>query len=198
VPSIRLDELSPFGRAALNLDREFAALAEVGEQMATADLGSDKGLDEGLKILNRAAAHGESLAAAMQEFSAALQEARDKAEAATRIVAERAQLIQSRREAEEELQQKLGRLQEEVKAAGAGLSGSDAPAKGPLSDEDKRRIAAELERFQAPMARFVEAARAVKAEAAASNYKRVERQADSMIDSLQASLRKIAAAIAPK
>ena len=198
MPSVRLEDLTPFGRAALALVREFTALAEVGVQMARADLVTDKGLDEGVKILNRAAQHGESLAAAMQEFSVSLQEARDKAEGATRLVAERAQEIQRRGEAEERLREKLGRLQEEVKAAGAGLSGADVPAKGPLTDEDKRRIAAELERFQAPMARFVEVARAIKAEAAASSFKRVERQADSMIDSLQASLRKIASAIAPK
>ncbi len=44
----------------------------------------------------------------------------------------------------------------------------------------------------------LEAARAIKAEAAGSNFRRLERQADSMIDSLQASLRKIAQAIAPR
>lgn len=113
MPSVRLEDLSSFGRAALALDREFSALADVGAQMSRAEIASDKGLDEALKILNRAAQHGESLAAAMQKFSSSLQEARDKAEAS------------------------------------------------------------------------------------ASNFKRVERQADSMIDSLQASLRKIASAIAP-
>lgn len=198
MPSVRLEDLTPFGRAALKLDQEFSGLAEVGESMSRADIDSDKGLDEGVKILNRAAQHGESLAAAMLEFSATLQEARDKAEASTRLVAERAQLIQQRREREDQLQQKLARLQEEVKTAGASLAGVEIPAQGGLTDEDKRRIAEELERFQAPMTRFVEAARAIKAEASGSNFKRLERQADSMIDSLQASLRKIAQALAPK
>ena len=153
--------------------------------------------DVSRKILYRAALDGESLAAAMQEFSSSLQAAREKAEAATRLVAERAQLVQRRGERQDEIQGKLARLQDEVSAAGAGLAGASGPA-GPLTEDDKRRIAAELERFQAPMARFIEVARAVKAEASAGNFKRLERQADSMIDSLQASLRKIASAIAPK
>ena len=197
MPSIRPEDLTPFGRLALRLDLEFAELSAIEEQLTRANIETDGGLDEGVKILGRAALCGQAIAEAMQGFSESLQEARDKAEAATKAIAERAQLIAGRRQEQERLRERLERLREDVKAAGAGVTASDKPA-GELTEEDRRRMASELERLQAPMGRFVEAAKALKAEAAGANFKRLERQADSMIDSLGASLRKIAQAIAPK
>lgn len=198
MPTIRPEDLSPFGRLALRLDSQFAELVRAGEQMSKVKLDSDGGLDEGIRILNKVAQYGESLAATMQDFSQALQQSRDEAEAATKLVAERAQLIKQRKERQDELEGKLESLKDEVKAAGSQLSGAQQAGNGALSDDDRARIAAELSKLQAPMARFIAAAQAIKAEAASGNFKRVERQAESMIDSLEASSRKIAQAIAPK
>lgn len=198
MPSIRPEDLTPFSRAALKLDQEFAELARVSEQMEGVDLETDGGLDEGVKMLNRAANCGQAIADTMQEFSRSLQEARDKAEAATKVVAERGQRIQQRRQHQELLQEKLTQVKEILKTAGAGLAGVGGAERGELTDEDRRQIASELQRLQEPMTRLVEAAQAIKTEAARSNFKRVERQADSVIDSLQASLKKIAQAIGPK
>jgi hypothetical protein len=78
-----------------------------------------------------------------------------------------------------------------VQAAGAGLAEPFQPGAG----DDKARVAARLEAVRGPMNAFIEAAKAVKAEAAAGNFKRVARQADSVIDSLQSSLRKIEQAL---
>jgi hypothetical protein len=195
MPSIRLEDLTPFGRVAVKLDQELADLARSGEEIAGVNLETEKGLDEGLKILNRVALCGESVAVTMQDFAASLQEARDKAEAATKLVSERAQIIQRRRLDQDELQARLDALKVEVKEAGAGLSGFAEPVKGEPSEDDKRRIAAELEKVLVPLTRFVSAAQAVKAEAARLNFARIERQADSMIDSLNASRRKIEQAL---
>lgn len=197
MPSIHPEDLSPFGRLALKLDREFAELTKAGGQMSKVDLESDSGLDEGIKILNKVAAYGQSIAETMQEFSTSLQETRDAAEAATQLVAERAQVIKQRKLRQDELEQKMVQVKEDVKAVGASLSGFSMPAKDP-SEEDRRKIAAELERLQAPLTGFIEAAQALKGEAAGGNFKRLERQADAMIDSLQATRRKIAQVLGPK
>ncbi len=198
MPSVRLEDLTEFGRLAVRLDRDFAELARACEQIARVNLESDAGLDDGVKILGRVARYGQSIAEGMQGFAKALQEARDGAEAGTKLAAERAQLIQKRKQRRDELQQKLHGLQQEVQAAGATLAGFSEPGKKDLSEEGKRRIAAELERLQEPLDRFIEAAKALKAEAAGANFKRLERQADSMLDSLQATRRKIAQAISQK
>lgn len=195
MPSIRLEDLTPFARVALKLDRELTELARLGDQISGTEIESDNGLDEGIRILNRVSQCGQ-IAETMKEFSTSLQEARGKAEAATKLVAERAQLIQQRRQAQDQLQQRLTAIKEKVKAVGASLAGFGEPVKGDLSQEDKRRIAAELAGLQAPMSGFIETIQAIKAEAARSNFKRLERQADSMIDSLQASRRKIAQVLA--
>lgn len=197
MPSIELDELTPFGRIAVKLDQELSELARLGEQLSQADIESDKGLAEGIKLLNRAAPYGQSVVQSMQELAQRLDELRERAEAATGVVAGRAQLIQERRRLEDELQSRLQKLNEEVSAAGAALAAFNQPGKV-LTDEDKRRVAEELGKMQAPMARFIEAGQAIKAEAARGNFRRLERQADSMIDSLKASLLKISQALPPK
>lgn len=198
MPAIRPDDLTPFGRAALKLDAEFAELARVAEALSAADVGTDGGLDEAVKLLDRAGASGRGMAEAMEAFAAALQEARDGAEAHTKAIVERAQLAQKRRQEQDSLQERLTSLKDEVKAAGATLTASSQPAAGGLSAEEKRRVAAELEAMLEPMGRFIEAAQTIKAEAAAGRFRRVERQADSVIDSLQASRRKITQVVAPK
>lgn len=192
--SIRPEDLTPFGRIALRLDQEFAALTRAGEQIAGVDLETDGGLDEGVKILNRVAAQGQSLAETMQGFALALQEARDKSEAATKLVAERAELIQERRRREDQLAERLAQIKQAIAAAGAALAGLGA-AGAALGDADKRRVAAELGKLREPMDRFIAAAEAIKAEAAGGKFRRVERQAESVIDSLKASRRKIADAL---
>jgi len=199
MPSVQLEDLTPFGRLALQLDREFAELSDVADQLSGLNIASDGDLDQGAKLLERAAKKGQSIAESMQEFANSLQEAREKSEAATKIIAERAQLIQQRRQQEDKLQEQLTQVKEAVRTIGAGLTNFSAPpASGALSDEEKSQIAAELERLQAPMSRFIEAVQAIKAEAAHSKFRRLERQADSIIDSLQAARRKIAQVLPPK
>ena len=198
MPSIRLEDLTPFGRAAVKLDQELSELVKIGGQMEGVQIDSDGGVDEGIKLLNRAAPYSESVAGTMQEFAKTLQEARDRAEAAMKVVAERGQLIQRRRAFEDELQAKLTALSEQVKDAGAGLAGLGKAGPGGLSDEQKRQVAAELEKLREPMNGFIAAGQALKDEAAAGKFRRLERQAESMIDSLRASLRKIAEAVAAK
>jgi hypothetical protein len=193
MPSLRPEDLTPFGRIALKLDRELSDLARAGEEMATVNLESDRGLDEGLKILQRVALGGETLNSVMQEFAASLQETRDKAEAAMKLVAGRAQVIQERRQRENELQERLDALKQTVKEAGATLAEAAQP--GRLDEAGKRRIKEQLEAVQAPLARCVADAQALKAEANGGRFARVERQADAMIDSLNATRRKIEQAV---
>jgi hypothetical protein len=186
----RQEPATPFGRAALKLDQEFRALSEVSDQLARVNLETDAGLDDSIKLLNKAAHYGQGVAGAMEEFARALQEAREKAEAATKAVAERAQLIQKRREDEDRQEKKLDALKEDVKAVGSSLIAFNTPG------ADKKTIAQELEKVQKPLIAFIEKAQAIKADCSQRNFKRLERQAEGMIDSLQASLRKISQAIA--
>jgi hypothetical protein len=198
MPSIRSEDLTPFGRLALKLDHELTELSRAGEQISKVDLESDGGMDDGIKILNRVAQYGQSVAQTMQDFSAALQQARDGAEAATKVVAERAQVIKQRRQEQDLLEEQLTRLKATVREAGASLAGFAKPPEGVPSEEDRKRIAAELEKVMTPMNTFIEAAQAIKARAARGKFKRLERQTDAMIDSLQASRKKISQALPPK
>ncbi len=189
--SIRLENLTPFGRLALKLDNDFSELSRLGSQIAKVDIESDSGLDHAIKILNLVAQHGKNIADGMQEFSKCLLEARERSEAAIQVVGERAQLVQQRRQKQDQLDQRLRQVEEEVKTVNASLAGFKRQGKNELSEEEKRQITADLERLQNPTLGFIESAQAIKAEAGRLKFKRVEREAQSMIDTLQATRRKI-------
>jgi hypothetical protein len=65
-----------------------------------------------VKLLNEFAQHGQNLTGQIAEFAASLQ--------AARLVAERAPLIQERRERQNLLRDALSQLEEKVKAAYTG------------------------------------------------------------------------------
>lgn len=75
MPSIRFKDLTPFGRLALKLDREFA---ELSDQLSGLNIESDGDLDQGVKQLERAAKTGQSMAESMQDFAVSLQATRRK------------------------------------------------------------------------------------------------------------------------
>src|SRR5690349_11854543 len=107
MPALRLDDLSPFGRLAVKLDEEFSALARLSGQIERLVLDSEGDLEHAVKLLNQFAEHGKNITDGIQEFSKVLREAQERSESAAKLVADRAQLIQQRKEQQRALQGKL-------------------------------------------------------------------------------------------
>src|SRR4051812_45259090 len=114
--SINPEHLSPFGRSALKLDGDFSELVRIGGQLQRLELDSDSGLEHAIKLLGQFAQHGQAIAAGIQDFSRSLQELREKSEAAAKLVSERAQAIQQRKQLREQIREKLARVEDQVKA----------------------------------------------------------------------------------
>src|SRR5579864_7887089 len=156
MPSLSLDSLSPFGRLAVKLDNDFSELARISAQLQRLEIESDGSLEHAIKLLNQFAQHGQSITDGIQEFARSLQEARERSEAAAKLVAERAQLIQQRKQEQNQVQEKLTQLEEEVKAANASLAGLRKRDNGGYSDEEKLQIRAQLELLNSQLSGFIE------------------------------------------
>ena len=186
MPSIHPEDLSPFGRLALSLDGDFTELQRLAGQIEELDVESESELDRALKLLKRFSEHGQKIGGSMQEFSASLEDARQRSEAAAKSAAAVAQKVQERVRQREELQDSLQLVEREIQAANAGLTASKTPEGRAPSKEEELQIKAQFEGLLRRMPGFISAAQVIKDQAAAQNFKRIERDAESMLDTLQA------------
>lgn len=196
MPSIQLDSLSPFGRLAVKLDEHFMELNRLGRQIEELDLETEGGVERGMKLLNQFAEHGKHIAEGIQGFLGALQLAREQSEGATKLVADRAQLIQRRKQEQGEIRAQLSRVEQDVKAANENISKSfKKDGGGKLNGEERARLKAELGRLNEDLQKFLAQAQAVKDAAGKSNFKSIEHDAKKLVDALKSSCRKIDKAV---
>lgn len=186
MPSIRLEELSVFGRLALKLDKEFSELTRLREKIERLSLESESDLDHAVRLLSEFSRQGQTISGDMQEFSKALEEASLRSEAAAKSVGERARQVQERRQQRDELQEKLVRLDQDIQTANAGLLGGGKRETKTPSDDERARIKAQFTQLHARLADLIEPARKIKEEAASLKFRKIERDAQSMLDSLVA------------
>jgi hypothetical protein len=196
--SINPDNLSPFGRLAIELDGSFVEISRLSLQIQRLDIHSDSGLDHALKLLNQFAQHGQSVAEGMKDFSKLLQDAHHKTDMAAQAVAERAQVIYQRKQQQNQLQEKLALVEKDLSSVSQNLAGFRQEGKKEFSEEEKQNLTAALSQLQGQLEHFVTIAQSIKDEATELKFKNMERTAQSLLDSLQASHRKIQQAIASR
>lgn len=195
MPSIQLDSLSSFGRAALKLDTDFSELERLSGQLQRVEIDSDSGLDRAVKILEQFAVHGQAIATGIQDFSTLLQEARLRSEAAAKLVSERAELIGQRKGQQNQIREKLNRVEQDVKVVNENLRGMKREGKSEFSEAERNQIRAELERLNGDLKKFLSDVQEIKDAATQSKFKSIERDAQSLLDALRTSSRRLDKAI---
>ncbi len=195
MPTLHLENLSPFGRLAVELDGHFLELTRLSEQIQRLDIDSESGLDRAVKLLNQVAEHGKIISQGMQGFSKILQDARARSEVAAKLVAERAQSIHQRKQHQNEIREKLARVEENVKAANANLAGFEKEGESGFTDEERSKIKVALKRLNVDLKRFLADAQAIKEAAGQSKFKTIEHDASKLLDALRSSCRRIDKAI---
>jgi chromosome segregation ATPase len=195
MPTFRSEDLSPFGRLAVELDTAFSEMTRMSGQIQRLDIDSESGLERAVKVLDLFARNGQAVAEGIQAFSKVLQEARSKSEAAAQSVMERAEAIRDRKQHQSDLRSRLASVESSVAAANAELSGFRQGGKD-LSGDKNTRIREQLERLSGDLKSFLDAAQAVKSDAARAKFKTIERDAQNLLDVLRASSRRIEKALA--
>jgi ABC-type transporter Mla subunit MlaD len=188
---LRLEDLSPFGQLAVKLDGHFSELTRISGQLDRLDIESDSGLEHAIRLLNQFAQHGQEIGESMKSFSQVLQQAHAQSGAAAKAVEARAQEIQRRKLHQDEIQQKFSDVEQKVKRANEQLSGFRSPHKKEFSEEERTQIASALGQLHGQLETFVREVETIRGEAGQNKFRKLERDATSLLDVLKSTQKAI-------
>lgn len=189
--TIKPKDLSAFGEAALALDAEFAEFERLAREIERLSIGSDKGLERGRTLLVEIDSCNERMALGMQGLSRTLDEARQRSEDAAKLVCERALEIQTRHREAEAMMERFKALGEMVKQINVAVTSLKNQNSADVTDEDRAVIESRMPDFNTQMGILVEEARKLMEDAREANMKDLERNADSLRQSLQSARHKL-------
>ena len=191
LPAINTKNLSPFGQSALTLDNDFAELDRLSGQIERLSIESDSGMERAKELLVKFGECGQRISTGVQSLAKSLEETRSRAETAAQSVASRAALIQERHHENERMLDRFRSLGDKVREVSTALAALKAPAKG-VTEEGKALIAKQLPEFNAQLETLTAEAQKLKDDAREANMKTLERNADSLYQTLQSARRKLA------
>ena len=135
---------SPLARSVLALDIHFSELIRLGHKINDLGMKSDSDFEQAEKLMKHFAEHGEGVASEVVLMSQALNDARAQAESAAKLVAERAEQLQTRRSEEQKKMEAFRLLGEKVRDLTVQLSSLKAPENAQTSVEDQTKMSAQL------------------------------------------------------
>jgi hypothetical protein len=184
-------DLSAFAQAALTLDAEFAQFERLSGELERLEIDSDSGLERGRLLLTRVSECGQRVGVDIQALASALTEAQARAQAAAQAVSVRADLVQARQQQVNVLADRFKALGEMVRAVTEAVGQLKLSGKSELSPEAKGLLAQHLPELESRLGGLIDEALNIKLEARSAQMKGLERDADSMAQSIQAVQKKI-------
>lgn len=195
MPAIRVESLSAFGRLAVKLDEHFSELTRLSGQIERLDIDSESGLEHAVKVLNQFAEHGTSVAEGIQELAKVLDEARTRTETAARVVAGRAEVIQQRKQQQQQVRERLSEAETQVKAANANLTRLRQGARGEYTQQERLQLKTQLAGLNEDLKKLVVDVQAVKDTASQAKFRTIELDAKNLLEALRTACRKLDQAI---
>jgi chromosome segregation ATPase len=189
----KLKNPSPLLQAVLKLDTYFSELIRLGAKIETLDLKSDFDFEQAERLIKSFAKNGEGVSEEIVLMLNALTDLRTQAEAAATIVAERADILQARKNEQQAKMEHFRVLGEKVRDLTASLSAFKMNEGANLSDEERASLTAHLAEFETQLRPLIEEAQALKKEGQQSKIKILEQSADSLGQSLAAVSQKLSA-----
>jgi hypothetical protein len=178
---------SPFAQAALDLDRDFTQFERLAREIERLSVNSDRGLERAGIMMGEIDAVRKRLETGMVALAKTLDDARERTEKAALTVSNRAQEIRERQLEAENMLTRYKTLGEMVKQITTALTQLRKPGAGEMTPEDQATLAKRLPEFNAQMDVVVNEARKLMDDAHQANMKTLERNADSLRQSLQAA-----------
>jgi len=189
--SISQSQLSPFGQSALQLDQDFVELERVSGQLERLAFESDTGMEKAQELLACFGQVGMRIGEGVQLLAKTLDEARTRAEAAAQVVSERAAMIQMRQNENAKMGDRFRLLGEEVQKISSQMALLKKPAGHEFSNEEKAELPKKLSGMDLQMAVLIEESRKLEEDASAAHMNSLERNADSLSQTLQSARRKL-------
>ncbi|MGE0173932.1 MAG: hypothetical protein AB7T49_14140 [Oligoflexales bacterium] len=179
-----------FAQAALTLDEDFQEFDRLAKEIERQNIESDTGFERAAKLLIKLDSCGKRISSGMQTMSSALEEVRARTEQAANVANTRAVAVQERQQLSEQMMERLQHLGDTVRkittAVGELRQSSDM-----ISDEDRAVLAERLPEFNAQLGMLVDEVQKLKVDATAAHMRTLERNADSLKQSLQRAKHKL-------
>jgi chromosome segregation ATPase len=173
---------SPLVKSVFALDNYLTELERVGTRINSTDLTSDFDLEYIQKLMTRFAECGQGISEEVTNLSTRLQEAQARAEAVAQGVSKQAELLNVRRNEQNEKMEEFRILGEKVRDLNAVMSGFR---------EDRAKLASNIPAFEAQLDGLIEDLQNLRKSARDSRMKALEKNAESLVQSLQAARKKL-------
>lgn len=187
----KIKDASALVRSVVTLDDYFSELVRLSAKIEEMDMKSDFDFEQIQKLLNRFAECGQNVSNEVMAMSAALNEARGRAEAAAKIVGLKAAEFQESQSTRQGKMEQFRLLGEKVNALNASLIDLKRPEGVAPTEEELSEISLRLSRFQDQLNPLIVEAETLKNEAQALKMKILEQGADSLRQSLLAVSQKL-------
>jgi len=185
------EKKSPFAESALNLDNAFTELEQLSGQIERLELESDSGLERAKQLLGKFAECGQRIGEGVQVLAKSLEESRARAEAAANVVSARALDIQKRQDENDQMLARFGTLGESVRKISETIVQFKKPAGEKLSDEERELLTKQLPELDSQLSGLIDEAQGLRVDAHQLKLKSIERNADSLSQTLLSARRKL-------
>jgi predicted RNase H-like nuclease (RuvC/YqgF family) len=173
---------SPLVKSVLALDRYLSELERVGTKIISTDMTSDVDLEYIQKLMAHFAECGQGISNEVTNLSTHLREAQTRAEGVAQGVSKQAELFKVRRNEQEEKTEEFRLLGEKVRNLTAVIS---------EFGNDRAKLIANLPAVESQLDNLIEELQKLRNSARDSRIKSLQKNAESLVQSLQAARKKL-------
>ena len=182
---------SPLVKSVLALDNYLSELERVGAKINSTDMTSDFDVEHLQKLMNRFSECVQGVSEQVANLSTQLNEARTRAEAMAQGVAAQAELWSIRKNEQNEKLERFRILGEKVRELSGAISQFRRPQEQTLTNEDRAKLTSNIPAVEAQLALLIEELQDLRKSARDSRMKALEKNAESLAQSLQAVREKL-------
>jgi hypothetical protein len=172
--------------AVLALQDCLNELERVGIKINSTDLDGEIDVEHIQKLLNHFAECGQGISDEVTNLSVHLQEAQTRAQTIAQGVSRQAEIFRDRRNEQNEKLEQFRLLGERVREINAAISVFKRPAGQGLTDEDRSALASNVPALEGQLAQLIGELQELRTSARGSRMRTLERNAESLTQSLQA------------
>jgi hypothetical protein len=182
---------SPLVTAVLALQNHLTELERVGAKINSADLTAEIDVEYIQKLMARFAECGQGISEEVNNLSMHLREATTRAEGVAQGVSRQAEAFAARRKEQDEKLEQFRLLGERVGAINAAISVFRRPPGQVLTDDDRTALAANVPELEGQLATLITELQDLRNSARSSKMRGLEKNAESLAQSLQAAQLKL-------
>jgi chromosome segregation ATPase len=182
---------SPLVKTVIALDNYLSELERVGTKINSTDMTSDFDLEYIQKLMGRFTECGQGVSEEVANLSRELHEAQARAESVAQGVSRQAELFSNRRNEQNKKLEEFRVLGEKVRDLNTAISQFRPPQGTGLTGEDRAKLSSNIAGFEAQVSSLIEELQTLRTSARNSRMRALEKNAESLVQTLQAVHKKL-------